>query len=106
MYDPLLHLPLRQKISSASLAQSNEAYTPFQFRFHANLSRIHQLFFQLYGDRQDCDDQFWLLVDELSGMFEERPSELKKLDLEREKDPFWLMSEKWIGMMMLSLIHI
>lgn len=100
MYDPLLHLPLRQKISSASLAQSNGAFTPFQFRFHANLSRIHQLFFQLYGNRDDCEAEFWKLVDELTEMFEDRPDELKKLDLEREKDPFWLMSEKWVGMML------
>lgn len=99
MYDPLLHLPLRQKIS-ASPADSNGAFTPFQFRFHANLYRIHQLFLQLYGHREDCKDQFWILIDELTEMFEQRPEELKKLDLDRETDPFWLMSEKWVGMML------
>lgn len=100
MYDPLLHLPLRQRISTASLAQSNGAFMPFQLRFHANLYRIHQLFHQLYGHLPNCEDQFWLLVDELTEMFGQRPDDLKTLDLEREKDPFWLMSEKWVGMMM------
>lgn len=100
MYDPLLHLPLRQRMSSVSLAQSNSAFTPFQYRFHANIYRIQQLFRQLYGHLPNCDEQFWLLIDELTQMFEQRPDELKQLDLEREKDPFWLMSEKWVGMMM------
>lgn len=99
MYDPLLHLPLKQRLS-VSHAKANEAHTPFLLRFHANLYRIHELFRQLYGHRKDCEDQFWILTDELSEMFEQRPDELKKLDLEREKDPFWLMSEKWVGMMM------
>lgn len=100
MYDPLLHYPLRLRTASTPTLDSDDAFDPFQFRFHANIHRIHQLFFRLYGGRQDCESQFWGLVDDLIHSFEARPQVLKAVDLEREADPNWLMSEKWMGMML------
>lgn len=100
MYDPLIHLPLRERTSYRSMASANGAAHPFELRFHANIAWIRTLFWQLYGDRPDAEEQFWLLIDDLFQSFEERPDDLKHQDLDREKDPFWLMSEKWVGMMM------
>ncbi len=100
MFDPLLHIPLRKKIATLATHHANGALQPFEHRFHANLYRIRELFFRLYGGRDDCDEQFWLLVEDLIGAFDQRPQALKEVDLIREKDPFWLLSEKWVGMML------
>lgn len=100
MYDPLLHYPLREWISSRNLADLNGAAFPFTLRLHANAARIKSLFWDLYGSRPDVEDQFWNLADDLYDMFLERPGHLKQQDLLREKDPYWLLSEKWVGMMM------
>ena len=100
MYDPLLHFPLRERTSFRSLSGSNGAAHPFELRFHASISWVRTLFFQLYGQRPDAEEQFWNLVDDLFQAFEDRPEHLKHQDLDREQDPYWLMSEKWVGMMM------
>ena len=100
MYDPLIHLPLRERTSYRSMAGANGAAHPFELRFHANIAWIRTLFFNLYGHLDEAETEFWKLIDDLFQAFEERPDELKHQDLDREKNPFWLMSEKWVGMMM------
>lgn len=100
MYDPLLHLPLGKKLFTRFSNQAPGSISPFRDRFQANLYQIRRLFQQLYGHRPDWESQFWLLVEEMMDMYEQRPEDLREVDAQREQDPYWLMSEKWVGMMM------
>ncbi len=100
MYDPLLHYPLHQRLASSFPGSVSKAELGFQHRLHANLSLIHRLFFRLYADRADADAQFWALTEDLVAAFKERPPSLRAVDLAREAKPDWLMSEKWVGMML------
>ncbi len=100
MYDPLLYVPLQERTASMRNADPKTFADPFLFRFHANIHRIHQLFYRLYGGRSDCERQFWGLVEDLIEAFAGRPEALKALDRDREARPNWLMSEKWVGMML------
>ncbi|RRQ50197.1 alpha amylase [Maribacter algicola] len=69
----------------------------FQQRFHTNLTYIKDLFFMLYPE---VDTVYFSkkLPAKLELLFKERPSELKKQDLDRLQEGNWYQSEKLVGM--------
>lgn len=69
----------------------------FQQRFHTNLAYIKDLFFTLYPE---VDTVYFSkkLPAKLELLFKERPSELKKQDLDRLQEGNWYQSEKLVGM--------
>ncbi|MEJ2198164.1 MAG: alpha-amylase family glycosyl hydrolase, partial [Desulfuromonadales bacterium] len=70
----------------------------FYTRLGANFYGIHSLFQRLYGDRDDFDNQAQKLVETMAQQYIKRPEKLRQLDLEREKDYNWFLSQQWVGM--------
>lgn len=69
----------------------------FQQRFHTNFTYIKDLFFTLYPE---VDTNFFSekLPAKLELLFKERPTELKKQDLQRLQQGNWYQSEQLVGM--------
>lgn len=100
MYYPRIHLRLQRRLASLASTVPEHAYSSFVYRFSANLSWIHRLFFRLYHGRPDAETQFWRLVDDIIDAYLQREADLKQQDLAREATPDWLLSEKRVGMML------
>jgi len=71
----------------------------FCLRLGANFPIIYDLFSQLYPN-EDFEKQLENLCKILFIHYNERSEELKKIDIERVKNPDWLLSNNWIGMML------
>ncbi|MEL6696047.1 MAG: amylosucrase [Bacteroidota bacterium] len=100
VYDPVLYHSLEHHPSIRSLAQDDAVNRQFLHRFYANLYHIRRSYDQLYGGHPDADREFELLIGDLTAAFGARSHDLRKLDLERVASPDWLLSEKWVGMML------
>lgn len=70
----------------------------FYTRLGANFYAIHSLFSTLYGQREDFKSQMLRLVETMAKGYINRSAELEKLDIERELDHNWFLSQKWVGM--------
>ncbi len=79
---------------------SEEDFRNFCTRLSANFHIIKRLFVELYGHRNDYNAHFEQLIDLLFMAFDERHHSLKTMDSERERNPRWLLSQKWVGMML------
>lgn len=84
---------------AASLKKGKEA---FDARLTANEGLLKEQFYTLYESRGQVESHFENLVNTLREGFEARPIDLKKIDQTRLNDPFWFLSEKWVGMMLYS----
>ena len=69
----------------------------FELRLATNLTLIKNLFFSLYPE-SDHLGSFNKLMTLLPKLYDERPVELKKIDLERQQEGNWYLSEKMLGM--------
>lgn len=69
----------------------------FEQRLSTNVSFIKTLFFSLYQEPEH-EAHFYQLLDNLEVLFTERPTELKKQDMERLVAGNWYQSEKLVGM--------
>lgn len=69
--------------------------------FHRRLAEVlpvlHDLFTQLYGEREDGQEAFAAVVTAAAASWRERPADLKRLDEERSADRGWYLSEKMLG---------
>ncbi|MDZ4152079.1 MAG: amylosucrase [Methylicorpusculum sp.] len=74
----------------------------FYTRLGANFYAIHNLFHHLYGRRDDFQAQMLKLVETLARQYIQRPDALKMLDIERENDHNWFLSQQWVGMALYS----
>ena len=70
----------------------------FYTRLGANFYAIHSLFHRLYGDREDFQSQLLRLVSVMATQYIQRAPELKQLDIAREHDHHWFLSQQWVGM--------
>ncbi|MEB3327317.1 MAG: amylosucrase [Synechococcus sp.] len=70
----------------------------FYTRLGANFYAIHSLFRSLYGERQDFRAQMVQLVERMAEGYISRSEESERLDMNREKDHNWFLSQKWVGM--------
>lgn len=69
----------------------------FLHRLNTHFRIICDLFFQLYGHRDDCLDEFLQLISATARSWHDRPLDLKVLDKQRELDPEWYMSNQTLG---------
>jgi amylosucrase len=74
-----------------------DAWKTFRRRLDAHFNDLFFLLFELYGDRYDFLYHLERLLAESARAWLERPEELKALDAQRERDPFWYQSEKMLG---------
>ncbi len=98
MYEQVSHTLLNDILNDIKPEISEQDLRHFYTRLGANFYGIHSLFYTLYGDREDFAEQAQHLVETMAQHYIKRPEELRQLDLAREKDYNWFLSQQWIGM--------
>lgn len=104
MYEQISHSLLNEILDELQLNmhERRRDLQHFYTRLGANFYAIHNLFERLYGQREDFKFQMTRLVDTLAKRYMNRPRELKDLDIAREKDHNWFLSQNWVGMALYS----
>ncbi len=98
MYEQVSHSLLNDILNRIKPEISSQDLRHFYTRLGANFYAIHSLFEKLYGCRPDFNEQAQRLVETMARQYIKRPQQLRDLDLEREKDYNWFLSQKWVGM--------
>ncbi len=98
MYEQVSHALLNDVLDELRPEISAEDLRHFYTRLGANFYAIHTLFHQLYGRREDFKEQLVHLTERLAQAYIDRPAELKRLDMAREEDHNWFLSQEWVGM--------
>ncbi len=102
MYEQVSHSLLNRILSELNPDLEREDLRHFYTRLGANFYSIHTLFSHLYGDRDDFREQMQHLVEAMAGQYILRPHDLKKMDIAREKDHNWFLSQELVGMALYS----
>lgn len=102
MYEQVSHTLLNDILNGLKTEISEQDLRHFYTRLGANFYAIHSLFQRLYGDRDDFEQQALRLVETMARQYINRPDKLRKLDIEREKDYNWFLSQQWVGMALYS----
>jgi amylosucrase len=102
MYEQVSHSLLNDILISLKPDIKNQKLQHFYTRLGSNFYAIHSLFSVLYGDRADFNKQMLRLVETLAHQYIKRPAALKRMDLAREKDHNWFLSQHWAGMALYS----
>ncbi len=98
MYEQVSHTLLNDILNRIKPEISEQDLRHFYTRLGANFYGIHSLFQKLYGDRDDFAEQAQHLVETMARLYIKRPKNLRRLDLDREKDYNWFLSQQWVGM--------
>ncbi|TKB26212.1 alpha-amylase [Desulfopila sp. IMCC35006] len=98
MYEQVSHTLLNDILNDIKPEISEQDLRHFYTRLGANFYGIHSLFHTLYGEREDFAEQAQQLVETMAQHYIKRPEKLRQLDLAREKDYNWFLSQQWIGM--------
>ena len=98
MYEQVSHSLLNEILTKLNPEIKSEDIRHFYTRLGANFYSIYSLFHLLYGERDDFKDQAQRLVETMARQYILRSDELKKIDIERENDHNWFLSQKWTGM--------
>ncbi|SEF42234.1 amylosucrase [Nitrosomonas ureae] len=98
MYEQISHSLLNDILVELRQKSKPQNLQLFYTRLGANFYAIYSLFNTLYGNRPDFKEHMRNLVETLMRQYVNRPSHLRKMDLEREKDHNWFLSQKWVGM--------
>jgi amylosucrase len=102
MYEQVSHSLLNNILDNVRNEISKQDLRHFYTRLGANFYAIHSLFDRLYGHRADFEAQALRLVETMARQYINRPDDLQQLDIEREKDHNWFLSQKWMGMALYS----
>ena len=98
MYEQVSHSLLNRILDRLEPEAGGHDLRHFHTRLGANFYAIYSLFHVLYGKRDDFEDQLLRLVEVLTANYIQRSAELKQLDVERERDHNWFLSQEWVGM--------
>lgn len=98
MYEQISHSLLNKILDELKPHIRKRDLRHFYTRLGANFYAIYSLFHHLYGQREDFEEQMIHLVEVMALQYINRSDDLKKLDIEREKDHNWFLSQKWVGM--------
>jgi amylosucrase len=98
MYEQVSHSLLNDILIALEPKIKEQNLQHFNIRLGANFYAIYSLFHALYGERADFKKQMHRLVETMTQQYILRSPELRKLDLAREKDHNWFLSQKWVGM--------
>ncbi|WP_126455044.1 amylosucrase [Sulfuriflexus mobilis] len=102
MYEQVSHSLLNDILNNLRTDISKQDLRHFYTRLGSNFYAIHSLFDRLYGHRDDFEAQALRLVETMARQYINRPDQLQQLDIEREKDHNWFLSQKWVGMALYS----
>jgi len=98
MYEQISHSLLNEILTELKPEIHQEDLRHFYTRLGANFYSIYSLFSILYGSRSDFRQQMQKLVETLAKQYIKRPVHLKTIDLARENDHNWFLSQEWVGM--------
>lgn len=102
MYEQISHSLLNDILNQIKPDIYEQDLRHFYTRLGANFYAIHSLFEGLYGNRPDFKQQSLRLVETMARQYIKRPDKLKDLDIERESDYNWFLSQEWVGMALYS----
>ncbi|MDG4812703.1 alpha-amylase family glycosyl hydrolase [Hydrogenovibrio sp. 3SP14C1] len=102
MYEQISHSLLNDILNQIKPDIYEQDLRHFYTRLGANFYAIHSLFERLYGNRPDFKQQSLRLVETMARQYIKRPDKLKDLDIERENDYNWFLSQEWVGMALYS----
>jgi len=102
MYEQLSHSLLNKILDELKPEIRKRDLRHFYTRLGANFYAIHSLFHHLYGGRDDFEQQMVRLVEVMAAQYIKRDSDLEALDIAREQDHNWFLSQEWIGMALYS----
>lgn len=99
MYTPENQIALKNALANHDVGDIGSDQD-FHLRLAANYYSMRSLFMRLYGRRDDAEQQLEKLLGHLQSAFGQREQSLRVLDQQREMEPDWFLSQKWIGMAM------
>ena len=102
MYEQISHSLLNSILDDLKPEIRRQDLRHFYTRLGANFYAIHSLFYTLYGHRDDFKLQMLRLVETMAKGYIDRSPELERLDIQREQDHNWFLSQKWVGMALYS----
>ncbi len=102
MYEQVSHALLNDVLDELRPEISREDLRHFYTRLGANFYAIHTLFHHLYGHRGDFKEQMIHLTERLARAYIDRPDDLIQIDMAREEDHTWFLSQEWVGMALYS----
>lgn len=102
MYEQVSHSLLNNILDELKPEIRRRDLRHFYTRLGANFYAIYSLFQLLYGDREDVDQQMLRLVEVMAAQYISRDTDLKELDVVRENDHNWFLSQEWVGMALYS----
>jgi amylosucrase len=102
MYEQVAHALLNDILDGMDNGSATPDQRYFYTRLGANFYAIHSLFMSLYGQRPDCEEQLTRLVHVMAAQHADRAPELRQIDIEREKNHDWFLSQRWVGMALYS----
>lgn len=91
------YLPDEAHVQAVIERQMGPLDPEFEQRFHDHFPRLHALFLQVYGSRDDGLDALADVVGLAAQSWNQRPEDLRQLDRQREANPTWFQSEKMLG---------
>ncbi len=98
MYEQVSHSLLNEILDELKPEIRRSDLRHFYTRLGANFYAIHSLFHHLYGQRDDVKEKMIRLVEVMASRYIERTAELEQLDVAREQDHNWFLSQEWVGM--------
>ena len=98
MYEQISHSLLNSILDDLRPEIRRQNLRHFYTRLGANFYAIHSLFSTLYGEREDFQAQMVRLVETMAEGYIYRSEESERLDMRREQDHNWFLSQKWVGM--------
>ncbi len=98
MYEQASHSLLNEILDGLKPSIQKRNLRHFYTRLGANFYIIHSLFHLLYGQRDDFKEKMIRLVEVMASRYIERSEELETLDMERQKNYNWFLSQEWVGM--------
>ncbi len=98
MYEQISHSLLNAILDDLKPEIRRQDLRHFYTRLGANFYTIYTLFHTLYGHRDDFRFQLLNLVETMASGYIDRSPELERLDMDREQDHNWFLSQKWVGM--------
>ncbi len=102
MYEQVSHSLLNKILDELKPEIRRRDLRHFYTRLGANFYAIYSLFHQLYGSRDDFEPQMLRLVEVMASRYIQREAPLKELDIQRENNHNWFLSQEWVGMALYS----
>ena len=102
MYEQISHSLLNSILDDLRPEIRRQDLRHFYTRLGANFYAIHSLFVTLYGHCNDFKIQLLRLVETMARGYIDRSADLESIDMFREDDYNWFLSQKWVGVAVYS----